>query len=100
MYAAISSVSKDCQDEIEDKDSFISSKALTQWITVGCPNPAHLVLVEACPYWYVWRGLRVLDGVLMLCDHTIIPEKFRGEVLETLHSAYQGVYSMILYVNI
>ena len=117
MYAAMGSVSKRCWDDIDDnEDAFINcmesgtrsitwdmvksevaksdhSRALAQWITAGCPGPAHLIPIAARPYWGVRQNL---DGVPMLSDRTIIPEKFRKQVLEVLHSAHQGVYSMIL----
>ena len=120
IHAAISSVMKHHRDIVEDNnDSLVCSmesttrsvtwdmvksevdksdscQNLKRWIMAGCPGPLNLVPVESRPYWNVRQELRILDGVPMLGDRTIIPDKLRGDVLEALHSAHQGVYSMIL----
>ena len=38
--------------------------------------------------------LRLVDMVTMLDNRTVVPLKLRDQVLETLHSAHQGVFSM------
>ena len=48
------------------------------------------------PYWRLRTDLRILDGVPMMNDRTIIPTNLRQEVLDTLHAAHQGTSSMIL----
>ena len=48
------------------------------------------------PYRRHRLDLRELDGVPMLSERTIIPQKLRQEVLNTLHSPHEGVNSMML----
>ena len=45
-------------------------------------------------YWRVRNKLRLVDMAPMLDDRTLVPLKLRGPVLETLHSAHQGVLGM------
>ena len=73
-----------------------TSAMLKVWIEQGCPGPANELLLSVQPYWRVRHDLRVQEGVPMVIDRTIIPVKMRKGVLKTLHSAHQGVYSMIL----
>ena len=121
IHAAMCSVSKEAEREdiSDNQDALISSmessirsitwdmvrnkvkvdetsQLLTQWINAGCPRPADQLPEQIRPYWNVRQSLRVFDGVPMMGDRTIIPKEYRREVLQTLHSAHQGVYSMIL----
>ena len=45
-------------------------------------------------FWQYRESLHVLDGVILFSDRVVIPSSLRGEVLQTLHSAHQGVTSM------
>ena len=45
-------------------------------------------------YWNVREHLLVLDGYVLYKNRAMIPPKLRREVLETLHSAHQGVVGM------
>ena len=79
------------RDEVE-KDS--ESQDLLNWTQNGvCDTGLNGKLT---PYWRHRSNLRELDGVPMLSERTIIPKKLRQEVLNTLHSAHQGVNSMML----
>ena len=73
-----------------------SSKVLVQWIEEACPGPVGVLPDGLRQYWRVRESLRVLDGVAMYGDRTIIPQGLRQEVLVVLHSAHQGVTGMTL----
>ena len=45
-------------------------------------------------YWRVRDKLRLVEMVPMLEDRYIVPVMLRKQVLQTLHSAHQGVISM------
>lgn len=46
------------------------------------------------PYWQYHHALYELDGVILYDDRVVIPPNLRSSVLQTLHSAHQGVSSM------
>ena len=46
------------------------------------------------PYWQYRHALYELDGVILYDDRVVIPPNLRSSVLQTLHSAHQGVSSM------
>ena len=46
------------------------------------------------PYWQYSHALYELDGVILYDDRVVIPPNLRSSVLQTLHSAHQGVSSM------
>ena len=46
-------------------------------------------------YWEFRKLLNVHDNVILYSDRIIIPASLRQQVLETLHSAHQGVSSML-----
>jgi hypothetical protein len=69
---------------------------LAAWITGGCQGPLTSMPATLHPYWRVKHSLRVLDGVPMLEERTVIPVSLRRQVLETLHSAHQGITGMML----
>ena len=48
------------------------------------------------PYWGIRNWLRVCDGVPLYDDRTIVPQELRPAVIDTLHSAHQGVTGMTL----
>jgi hypothetical protein len=80
--------------EAVEKDP--ESQKLAGWIEAGCPG--HLADLQdgMKPYWKVRTRLGMQDGVPMYGDRVIVPGKLRQEVLDTLHSAHQGVYGMML----
>ena len=45
-------------------------------------------------YWWVRVKLRLVEGVLVVEDRTVLPTKLRRLVPETPHSAHQGVLAM------
>ena len=84
---------EDVQKETE-KDH--TSLKLRQWITEGCQGPIESLDKDVKPYWRLKTHLRMLDGVPMLNNRTVIPRRLRQDVLDTLHAAHQGTSSMIL----
>ena len=79
------------QKEVDvDKES----RALLDWIRNGCDSKD--VIANLAPYRRHSTLLRECEGVPMLGDRTIVPAKLRPIVLDTLHAAHQGVYSMTL----
>ena len=46
------------------------------------------------PYWQYRHALYELDGVILYHDRVVIPPNLRSSLLQTLHSAHQGVSSM------
>ena len=73
-----------------------TSHSLTKWIMAGCPGPVSALPEKVKLFWRVRDQLRVHDGVPMMSERIIVPEKLRPRVLETLHSAHQGVYTMMI----
>ena len=73
-----------------------SSKTLVQWIRDECPGPLDQLPENLKEFWRVRARLRIVDGVAMYGDRTIIPEMLRPDVLVVLHSAHQGVTGMNL----
>ena len=73
-----------------------TSIKLKQWIENGCQGQIDDLDEDMRPYWRSRTDLRILDGVPMMNDRTIIPPNLRQEVLDTLHAAHQGTSSMIL----
>ena len=69
---------------------------LVQWIEEDCPGPVGDLPDILRQFWRVRESLRVLDGVAMYGDRTIIPQGLQREVLAILHSAHQGVTGMNL----
>ena len=45
-------------------------------------------------YWEVRSRLSVNKGIVFLDDRTVMPNKLRNQILDTLHSAHQGISSM------
>jgi len=57
------------------------------------PDDTRLLLAVA-RFWQYRHGLHESDGVIVYDDRAVIPPSLRPIVLETLHSAHQGVSTM------
>ena len=68
---------------------------LTEDIQRGIPDSSHDMIPEVRQYHKYRHGLVVVDGVVCYKDRVVIPEDLRTQVLGTLHSAHQGVSSMV-----
>jgi hypothetical protein len=71
-------------------------KDLSDCICGGCIciGPPEMLPDHIRQYWRVRDKLSLVESVPMLDDRTVVPKKLRGPVLETLHSAHQGVLGM------
>ena len=69
-------------------------KDLADWIAGACQGPPESLPVHIKQYWRVRDRLRLVESVPMMEDRTIVPASMRSQVLETLHSAHQGVLSL------
>ena len=92
MELGVRSVSWDMvKSELVDDGEF---RDLSDWISGGCVGPPDCLPGYIRQYWRVRDKLRLVERVPMLEDRTVIPVKLRKQVLQTLHSAHQGVLSM------
>lgn len=67
---------------------------LVKWVMNGFPNDKALLPESVQDYWQYKERLCLIDGVLLLDHRMVIPKRLRKEVLQTLHSAHQGVSGM------
>ena len=79
------------KDELYSDQEF---RDLSDWIGGGCIGPPESLPDHIRQYWRVRDKLRLVEMVPMMEERTVIPAKLRQQVLETLHSAHQGVLSM------
>ena len=61
----------------------------------GFPDSSHQVHQDVQPYHRYHDQLSIMDGVLCYKNRVVIPTELRQQVLQTLHSAHQGVTGMI-----
>ena len=61
----------------------------------GFPTSRGGTPVALRDYWSVRHRLSSLDGIVMMDGRVVIPTTYRVKVLRSLHSAHQGVSSMI-----
>jgi hypothetical protein len=82
-------------DRVKDyaaRDEVIQS--LTKAIQHGLPDNKQDLPLSLQPFWNVRTELSCLDGVPLYKDRIIVPAALRTEVLDSLHSAHQGVVGM------
>ena len=92
MELGIRSITWDMVKQELLKDKTYSD--LSSWITSRCKGPTEDLPPHIKPYWKLRNNLHCVEYVPMFNDRTIIPTGMRQQVLEVLHSAHQGVYSM------
>lgn len=68
---------------------------LTELIESGMPEFHHEMPNSIRKYFQFRDDLSTIDGVIVYKDRIVIPPSLRDEVLCALHSAHQGVTSMI-----
>ncbi|KAK4316669.1 hypothetical protein Pmani_012195 [Petrolisthes manimaculis] len=72
---------------------------LLHFITDGFPD-CHLdLLPDLRPYHPFHDSLTSVDGIVLYNDRVIIPQSLHHRVLQTLHSAHQGVSQMCSHVE-
>ena len=67
---------------------------LSDQIRSGFPPDKKLLRLELREYWQHRECLSQVDGVPLFKERVIVPKSLQAEVLETLHSAHQGVTGM------
>ena len=97
-----------------NRDEFMCN--LSTLINSAFPDSKHDLPAELLPYWNIRNNLYIVDGVVLMKDQVvipvslrnsvtqaltdgsgtriIIPPKLRQEIIQSLHSAHQGVGSM------
>jgi hypothetical protein len=63
-------------------------------ITSGIPETKDAFPPDLQQFWKYRSDLYVVDGVVLMKRRIIIPQSLRPEVLQSLHSAHQGVTAM------
>lgn len=91
-YAIIESISWD--DIRSATSSDLSMVHLLNEIEDGFPGPKSDLPAELRPYYQYRDKLTTFDGVVLYNDRIVIPPPLRRRVLESLHSAHQGVSQM------
>ena len=66
-------------------------KAVKGYYQNGWPSNSNKVNPDSLAYWKFRNDLFVEDDLVILEDKVIVPPSLRKKVLETLHSAHQGV---------
>ena len=74
--------------------SVLSMVRLLNEIEDGFPGPKSDLPAELRPYYQYRDKLTTFDGVILYNDRIVIPPPLRRRVLESLHSAHQGVSQM------
>ena len=69
--------------------------ALTETIHTGFPDNRQDIPTELKDYYQFRDDLTTVDGVITYKDRVVVPPSLRQDVLNTLHSAHQGITSMI-----
>lgn len=68
---------------------------LVSIIEFGFPAFHHELPPALQEYYQFWEHLYTVDGVILHKDRIVIPPSLRPHILTILHSAHQGVTSMI-----
>ena len=70
-------------------------RSLVEYVQKGFPKSRHELPEIIRRFWPMKETLYSLEGVVIMDSKILIPRKLRGEVLESLHSAHQGVNGML-----
>lgn len=70
-------------------------RSLAEFIQNGFPKSQHELPETIRRFWHMKEELYCLEGVTIMENKILIPRKLRAEVLESLHSAHQGVNGML-----
>ncbi|XP_013389514.1 uncharacterized protein K02A2.6-like [Lingula anatina] len=68
---------------------------LVDLITSGLPESRQEFPMKLHEYYQFKEDLSTIDGVVLYRERVVIPPALRQDVLSTLHSAHQGISSMI-----
>ena len=78
----------------EETLSDVHLTQLMQFIVDGFPANSSELPLPLQPYWCHRNKLSIVDDVVMFENRVLIPPTLRQEVLDSLHSAHQGVTGM------
>lgn len=73
---------------------------LIETITNGFPASKCQLPASVQPYWNIRDTMSSIDGVAMVGQRVVVPAPLRGQVLDHLHAAHQGVSSMRSRANL
>ena len=100
LTASISSPQNGCVSAVSlnrvksESSSDESIQELIKLILNGFPKAKEDLPDRLKCYWNVRDQLLVMDNYVLYKNRALVPPKLRREVLETLHSAHQGVVGM------
>ena len=77
-----------------EKDQQLSE--LADQVRQGFPPDRKLVTQGLREFWRCRDELSLVENVVLYKGRVVVPKSLRNMVLETLHSAHQGVYGMLL----
>ena len=98
--ASIAAINNDCDPLIalsdiqEAASRDIMHTKLNEFIQKGFPMSRDKLPEELRKYWPVRDRLSLRNSLIMMGDRIVIPSAYRKSILNTLHSAHQGVSSM------
>ena len=84
------------KDKLEEDNQLMR---LRTQVKQGFPPDRKLVTVELREFWRHREELSLVDGGILFKGRVVVPQALRKAVLETLHSAHQGVYGMLLVAD-
>ena len=68
---------------------------LSSYIKNGFPGSRNELSEEIRSFWDIRDSLRCSDGIVLYKDRIVMPASLRSRILDNLHSAHQGVSSML-----
>jgi len=69
-------------------------QSLISYMTAGMPTTSNGLPVELQQFWQLRNDLYVIDGVVLFKQRVLVPKTLRSEILQSLHSAHQGMTAM------
>jgi len=101
-YTSVAAISSSCCDPlitISDIQTAATKDAthqrLYETVTAGFPASRDALREDLRTYWNVRDRISILNGMVMMGDRIVVPAIHRKSVLNSLHSAHQGVSSML-----
>ena len=81
------------KDQMQEDEQL---RDLRDQVKQGFPPDRKLLTLGLRDFWRHREELSLVDGVVLFKGRVVVPRPLRNMVLETLHSAHQGVYGMLL----
>ena len=70
------------------------SQDLIHFILSGFPTHKSALPANISGFWNQREHLHIIDTVVMIGERIVIPKPLRPEIIQSLHSAHQGVTAM------